>query len=219
MKIPMRIRILAAIVMGGVVVASSACGVDSTSPVPVQPSATPERVARLGPTEAEKALVGVADGTYRVLFDPTKDQVFALGPNRLEIPANAVCALGTSNYGPAYWNSPCAAETRPIRLTVTVKDANSDHPSVDFQPAMRFSPSKTESLYFYVPKVSRADARNWLILYCPPSGSGSGKCVNEAEFDNDLRTYIDYDASVLFRRIKHFSLYSVDGRSGYVVGE
>jgi hypothetical protein len=43
--------------------------------------------------------------------------------------------------------------------------------------------------------------------------------VNEAEFDSDLRTYIDYDASVLFRRIKHFSLFTVDGRSGYVVGE
>lgn len=219
MKIPMRIRILAAIVTGGVVVASSACGVDSTSPVPAQPSATPERVSRLAPTDAEKALVGVADGTYRVTFDPTKDHVFSLGPNRLELPANAVCALGTTSYGAEFWNSPCKPETRSVRLTVTVKDANSDHPSLDFQPAMRFNPSKTVSLYFYVPNVSRADARNWLILYCPPSGNGSGKCVNEAEFDNDLRTYVDYDASVLFRRIKHFSLYSVDGRSGYVVGE
>jgi hypothetical protein len=219
MKIPMRIRILAAIVTGGVVVASSACGVDSTNPVPVQPSATPERVSRFAPTQAEKALVGVADGTSRVTFDPSQDQVFSLGPNRLEIPAGAVCALGTSSYGPQYWNSPCMAETRLVRLTVTVRDANSDHPSVDFQPAMRFSPSKTVSLYMYVPRVSRTDARNWLILYCPPSGSGSGKCVNEAEFDRDLRTYVDYDASVLFRRLKHFSLFSVDGRSGYVVGE
>ena len=219
MKIPMRFRILATIVAGGVVVASSACGVESTSPVPVQPSVTAERAARLVPTAAEKALVGVADGTYRVTFDPTQNQVFALGPNRLEIPANAVCALGTSSYGSAFWNSPCTSETRPVRLTVTVKDANSDHPSVDFQPAMRFSPSKTVSLYFYVPRVTRTDARNWVIVYCPPSGNGSGKCVNEAELDRDLRTYVDYDASVLFRRIKHFSLYSVDSRSGYVVGE
>jgi hypothetical protein len=219
MKIPMRIRILAAIVTGGVVVASSACGVDSTSPVPVQASPTPERAARLGPTAAEKALVGVADGTYRVTFDPSRDQVFSLGPNRLEIPANAVCALGSSSYGSQYWNSPCTPERQPVRLTVIVKDANSDHPSVDFQPAMRFSPSKTVSLYFYVPRVTRTEARNWLILYCPPSGSGSGKCVNEAELDRDLRTYIDYDASVLFRRIKHFSRFTVDGRSGYVVGE
>jgi hypothetical protein len=218
MKMSKQFRIAALALVGGIVVASSACSVDSTAPAPQQSAAkTPERVSQFVPTDAQKALIGVTDGTYRVTFDPQRGQVFSLGPNRLEIPANAVCNMGTSGYGPAFWNAPCAPETRPITLTVTVKDANTDKPSVDFQPAMRFNPQSNVSLYMYVPQATRDDAKSWVILYCPPSGSGSGKCVNEALLDQDLRTYVDYDANVLFRRLKHFSRYAVD--SGYMVGE
>jgi len=218
MKMSKQFRIAALVLVGGIVVASSACSVDSTAPAPQQSAArTPERTSPFAPTEAQKALVGVTDGTYRVTFNPQQGQVLSLGPNRLEIPANAVCNMGTSGYGPAFWNSPCAPETRPVTLTVTVKDASSDHPSVDFQPAMRFNPQTTVSLYVYVPKVTRDDATNWVIQYCPASGTGSGQCVNEALTDPDLRTFVDYDASVVFRRLKHFSMYSVFG--GYIVGE
>ena len=35
--------------------------------------------------------------------------------------------------------------------------------------------------------------------------------------DPSLRTFVDYDASVLFRRLKHFSRYQVD--SGYINAE
>jgi hypothetical protein len=81
------------------------------------------------------------------------------------------------------------------------------------------------------PNVSVQDAKNWVILYCPTttsttSGSGSGgsgggkdgsKCVNEALNDKDLQTFINYDAKQLFRRIKHFSMYTVS--AGYLVTE
>jgi len=223
MKTSKRFRILALLLGGGIVVASSACGVDSldksTAPASSSQVTTPERASPFVPTAAQKALIGVTDGTYRVTFDPQRDQVFSLGPNRLEIPANAVCALGTSSYGAAFWNSPCTPETSPVRLTVTVKDAQSDHPSLEFQPAMRFNPQANVQLFMYVPNVSRADAKNWVITYCPSGGSGSGKCVNEAQTDNDLRTFVDYDNSVLFRRLKHFSLYRVDSSSGYIQPE
>jgi hypothetical protein len=226
MKSSKRFRILAVLLGGGIVVASSACNVDSlgksTAPASSSHVTTTERPSSFVPTAAQKALIGVTDGTYRVTFDPQTDQVLSLGPNRLEIPANAVCALGTTSYGPAFWNSPCTPQTSPVQLTVTVKNAASDHPSVDFQPAMRFNPQAVVSLYFYVPNVSQADAKNWIITYCPNSGSGStsgtsGGCVNEALTDPDLRTFVDYDASVLFRRLKHFSWYRVD--SGYMSGE
>jgi hypothetical protein len=226
MKITKRVRVLAAIVGSGIVVASSACGTDSTAPTPAAPAAkvtTPEARSGFAPTEASKALIGVADGTYTVTFNPGADQVFSLGPNRLEMPANSVCALGTSGYGPSFWDKPCTPETRPVTLAVTVKDASSSNPTVDFKPAMRFNPQTRVSLYFYVPRVTREDAKNWLILYCGngtrlSSGSGSsGSCVNEAATDPTLRTYVDYSTSVLFRRIKHFSVYRVD--SGYVSGE
>jgi hypothetical protein len=190
------------------------------------------------PTAAQKALIGVTDGTYRVTFDPQQNQVFSLGPNRLEIPANAVCAMGTSGYGAAFWNAPCAPQTNPVQLTVTVRNASSDHPSVEFNPAMRFNPQTNVSLFIYVPNVSQTDAKNWVITYCPNGGSGSlstsssgsgsgsgstsgssGQCVNEALTDPDLRTYVDYSASVLFRRLKHFSRYQVDSSGGYISAE
>jgi hypothetical protein len=235
MKFSKRFRILAVLLGGGIVVASSACGVDSldksTAPSNASHATTPEAKSSFVPSAAQKALIGVTDGTYHVAFNPQQNQVLSLGPNRLEIPANAVCALGTSGYGAAFWNAPCTPETGPVQLTVTVRNAASDNPSVDFQPAMRFNPSKNVQIFFYVPNVSQEDAKNWVITYCPNGGSGSfstsgsgstsgtsGKCVNEALTDPDLRTYVDYSASVLFRRLKHFSRYQVDS-GGVIYGE
>jgi hypothetical protein len=219
MKTSKRFRILAVLLGGGIVVASSACNVSSLDKS-VAPSrvTTTQRASTFVPTAAQKALIGVTDGTYRVTFDPKKDQVIPLGPNRLEIPAYAVCSLGGSSYGPAFWNAPCSPQMAPVQLTITVKNAASDNPSVDFQPAMRFSPDKVVQLFFYVPNVSQTDAKNWVITYCPNAGSGSiststsgsGGCVNEALTDPDLQTFVDYNASVLFRRLKHFSRYEVD---------
>ena len=233
MKTSKRFRILAVLLGGGIVVASSACNVSSLDKS-VAPSrgTTTQRTSTFVPTAAQKALIGVTDGTYRVTFDPQQNQVLSLGPNRLEIPANAVCKLGVTSYGPTVWNAPCTAQTAPVQLTVTVKNAASDNPSVDFQPAMRFSPDKVVQIFFYVPNVSQTDAKNWVITYCPNSGSGSiststsgsgssgsGGCVNEALTDPDLQTFVDYDASVLFRRLKHFSRYQVDDSGWLGSGE
>ncbi len=221
MKFSKRFRILAVVLGGGIVVASSACNVDSLDKAPSSAShaTTAERTSPFVPTEAQKALIGVTDGTYNVTFDPKQDQVLSLGPNHLNIPAFAVCKLGFSHYGPAYWDSPCTPETGPVNLTVVVKNAASDNPSVDFQPAMRFNPNKVVQLFFYVPNVSQTDAKNWVITYCSSAGSGagstgSGSCVNEALTDPALRTFVDYNAQVLFRRLKHFSRYEVD--SGFL---
>jgi hypothetical protein len=43
--------------------------------------------------------------------------------------------------------------------------------------------------------------------------------VNEALTDPDLKTYVDYNASVLFRRLKHFSVYRVDSSGGWIGSE
>ena len=235
MKFSKRFRIVALVLCGGVVVASSACSVNSKTIAPssASSSTTAVRSSPFVPTAAQKALIGVTDGTYKVTFDPKQDQVFSLGPNRLEIPAWAVCKLGTTSYGPEFWNASCTPQTTLVQLTITVKNAASDNPSVDFQPAMRFSPNKVVQLYFYVPNVSQQDAKNWVITYCPNAGSGStsltstnsgsgstgtsGGCLNEALTDPDLQTFVDYDANMLFRRLKHFSRYQVD--AGYVAGE
>lgn len=209
-----RVRILATVAVSGIVVASSACsGIDAPTSAPhVAP--TPERVSSFRPSEASKALIGVADGVYAIRINPNIDNNLSLGPNRLSLPAHSICRLGTSGYGSAYWDRPCTPQATPLVLTVTVKNAASKTPYVDFQPAMRFNPNKSVQIFFYVPQVNEADKKAWNILYCGSQSSGrpaEGGCVNEALSDADLTTYIDYGASVLFRRIKHFS--------GYVVSE
>lgn len=161
------------------------------------------------PSEADKALIGVTDGTYSVTFDPTKDESFALGPNHLDIPANGICNLVTSGYGAAYWDKPCTPQVLPVTLTVVIANAASDHPSINFYPAMRFNPSKTVNLFMYAPKVTPTDAKNWLMSYCPDLGA----CFDESLTDTSLATVIDYDHDMLFRRVKHFSGYTVAERS------
>mgnify|MGYP001796469522 CR=1 FL=1 len=66
------------------------------------------------PTAAEKALIGVVDGTYSVTFDPNKSESFALGPNHLDIPAGAVCDLLTSGSGTPSRDTPCHPEPPPV---------------------------------------------------------------------------------------------------------
>ena len=189
----------------------SACNVDN-SIAPVSHSTTPQAKAPLMPPGANMALYGVSDGTYVVTFDPTQNQNFYLGYNHLSIPAYSVCNLVTSGYGTAYWNQSCSPQTLPVTLTVTIKNAQSDSPSVDFLPAMRFNPTKTVQLFMYVPHATATDAKNWLMLYCPTSGSGSGKCIDESLTDPTLTSYVDYTSNLVFRRVKHFSGYVIAGR-------
>lgn len=193
-----RIALLAAALVLG------ACSADSTTAPTSQVSAksTPSMFV---PTAAAKALIGVVDGTYSVTVDPTRDNSFNLGPNHLDIPAYSICDMRYSGYGPGTWDRPCQPTFAPLVLTVIIKNASSDHPSMDFFPSMRFNPSKTVQLFMYAPNVSLTDAKNWQMLYCADLGG----CTNESLTDASLQTRIDYTNNVLFRRVKHFSGYTV----------
>jgi hypothetical protein len=238
MKMSKQFRIAAFVLGGGIVVASSACSVDSLDQTTAPRSLTPSLSASRGPrasTSADGAGSSVPDmsqdGTYGVTLDPTVANTLVMGANTLVIPANAVCSLGSSGYGPEFWNTPCTPETRSVALTVRVNSTSGAGASIDFNPSLRFSPSTNVLLTLSAPGVSKQDAKDWQILYCPSttsttSGSGSGgsgggkdgnKCVNESLTDKDLLTSVNYDARQLFRRIKHFSLYTV--ASGYLVTE
>ncbi len=179
-----------------------ACAGDVTAP---RPAASNEATSMFVPSEATKALIGVADGVYRVTFDPRRDETFTLGPNSLVIPADAVCNLSSSGYGVDMWNKRCKPESNKVTLTVTIKAAASVHPSIDFAPAMRFNPDKVVQLFMYAPHVTATDAKNWLMLYCPDKS----KCVDESLTDASLVTSIDRTHNMLFRRVKHFSGYTV----------
>jgi hypothetical protein len=230
MHISKKFRIATAVMVGGIVVASSACSTDaldqSTGPRSMSPTSANH--------DSDRSSFGAfpdmsKDGTYIVNIDPNVANTLVMGANRLEIPAGAVCDLGSTGYGPSFWNAPCAPQTRSMQLTVTISSSGGSGTSIDFNPSLRFNPASNVMLTLSAPNVSVQDAKNWVILYCPSttgwtSGSGSGgtgsgsgdKCVNESLNDKDLRTFIDYDAKQLFRRIKHFSIYRV---AGYTVAE
>jgi hypothetical protein len=218
MKLSKRFRILALVLGGGIVVASSACGVDSpdraTAPTSLSPS-TASLSRGPGQTGTPQS------GTFTITLDPQTTNTLSFGASKVVIPANAICAIGNSSYGPEFWNAPCDLQTSKVQLQVVVSQTSLGT-KLDFTPNLRFSPESNVQITLAAPQVQRQDAKDWLILYCSASatttsgngsgGSGSGngtKCVNEALTDKDLSTFVDYDFQQLTRRIKHFSVYTV----------
>ena len=182
----------------------AACAGEATAPVAPKNN-TQERTSPFVPTDAQRALVGVVDGTYHFTVDPSQTQNLQLGKSGLYIPANSICELGTSSYGVGTWNDACAPQTAPMTITAVVRNADTDHPSVEFQPALRFSPDKQVWLYMAVTNQATLDATK-VLYYCNETG-----CMDESQTDADLKSYVDTRNFMVFRRIKHFS--------GYVVAE
>jgi hypothetical protein len=182
------------------------CAGEATAPSAAQPKTmSAMRTSPFVPTDAQRALVGVADGTYSFTIDPSQAQSLQLGASHLDIPANAVCNLATSSYGVGTWADACDAQTEPFTITAVVRNAATDHPSVEFQPALRFSPESNVNLYMYVTDQATLDNTR-VMYYCNETG-----CMDESQSDADLRSNVDVENKVVFRRIKHFS--------GYVVAE
>ena len=182
----------------------AACAGEATAPV-APTLRTQERTSPFVPTDAQRALVGVVDGTYTFNINPSESQKLELGASGLYIPANAICEVGTSSYGIGTWNDACAPQTRPMTITAVVRNAATDHPSVEFQPALRFNPTKQVWLYMSVSNQATLDNTK-VLWYCNET-----TCMDESQTDSDLVSYVDREHFMVFRRIKHFS--------GYVVAE
>jgi hypothetical protein len=200
MRLPMmaryRISTITMLALAGVLL--SACAGDSLKPPAVQKTSQLQ-TSTFVPTAAQKALVGVSDGTYSITIDPTRNQTVSLGASRLDIPANAVCDLDHSSYGVGHWDEKCLPERSRFRITAVVRNAATDHPSVDFEPALRFNPDKNVNLYLYVTDDATLDASR-VVKYCNANG-----CVDESIADPDVASNVDLQNRVVFRRIKHFS--------------
>ncbi len=191
---------------GGLVAATvllSACAGESTAPVRADDATT-----ALAPSEVSRSMVGADDGSYTFTVDPSRQATLWIGGSALVIPAKSICRLADSGYGAAFWGANCAAESAPLTITATVKYAKSDHPRIDFEPALRFSPKKVVSLYMYVDAPASKD--DWNILYCSTAVRSS--CVDESIADPTLGAYV-LDRWV-YRRIRHFSGYVVTNLVG-----
>lgn len=237
MKMSKQFRIVATVLLGGIVVASSACSVDGVTPTATErtlaPTAQPQLAAGSGYAVAEKvgANSATTDGTYLFAVDPRVDQVLDLGRNRVVLPANSVCAIGVSGYGPTMWDRSCNPQRKPFTITVTVAGSGTENAGVDFQPAMRFNPAVSPVVMFLdVPGLNAATPYAWTVFYCPtPSGQPGARlgtnlmradptCVDESLTDPSLKVVPDYQNNLLSRRLKHFSAYQLFN-SGYTVSE
>jgi hypothetical protein len=200
--VPLRSLLVLAVLGQGV----AACAGDATSPTASSTVATLPSEG-LTPSGAAYALVGAVDGEYTFVVDPQDDVSLKIGPNHLDIPSNSICRIADSSYGPEFWDDKCRTERKPVIITAVVRNANSDHPRIDFEPALRFAPGKRVMLYMTLD--ARANQAEWTnIFYC--STGNRSFCVDESKDDPSLETTVR--DRLVYRRIKHFSGYIVLSR-------
>jgi hypothetical protein len=141
-------------------------------------------------------------GVKSFRYDHNKGVTQRLGDHVLVIPAGGICDPATSGYGPGTWENACAPLTHSIIITATTYADADGHPYIDFQPALRFVPTKETDLY--LKDGIRTDGTMLTIDYCTATG-----CTDESINDPSLATHRVGNSRILVRRIKHFSGYNI----------
>jgi hypothetical protein len=136
--------------------------------------------------------------------------VFFVGNHAVVFPARSICDPASSSYGEGQWDAPCTPLKRPLTITARLSTANGVR-AVDFSPSLRFVPSANPArwvwIFMYTPEARGADnLSSFNILFSPSLGATP---VNDVAEDVTLRTYVDTQSGMSYRRIKHFSGYLV----------
>jgi hypothetical protein len=139
--------------------------------------------------------------------------MFSLGNNAVYFPANSICDPATSSYGPDQWDAPCTPLDHDIAFHAEVRrDTVSGQTWVDFTPAVRFVPTNDPNQTVWMLMKAGVDVTDanyvGLAMQWMPTGSPD-LAVDEASTDSSLKTYVDIERDVVFRRVKHFSGYIV----------
>ncbi|HEY6218744.1 MAG TPA: hypothetical protein VIV65_01730 [Gemmatimonadaceae bacterium] len=150
-------------------------------------------------------------GTTSFVYSPKSGATKRFGDHMIVIPAGGVCALGSS-YGPTEWDAPCKAADAPILFTVTSFEDANGVPYVQFEPSVRFVPTK--ETYLYLKDGKRNVASMLAIRYCPTGGA----CYDESVSDATMETHRLANSRILYRRLKHFSGYSVTSAGDCIGG-
>ena len=136
--------------------------------------------------------------------------VFQLGPHAIYFPASSICDPAKSTYGVGEWDKPCPALRTPIRIHAEVRKIE-DRAWVEFSPELRFVPKRDASKWVWIwMRTDLAREHNGPqllnILWSPGLGIAG---VDESVDDPTLRTYVNRQGGVAYRRIKHFSAYQI----------
>ena len=207
MRLPARIILTGAAAL----VVSSCYGDAAVSPAGL-PTVSGNAVLRALVVETSvDFVIPAAGGTINVL-----------GAYTLTFPANAVCDPNASDtqtgYANAAWDAPCTPATGDIAVRATLRHVNGVLYS-DFQPALRFVPSETVTIAtdLLAPVVHYFDqagvTQGWAIGHTAAIGA---PLEFDALQDPSVRTIVVGSTGRVFRRIKHFSGYSVATGDGYV---
>ena len=181
----------------------SACSDQRSSPLSPQLESHAISRAMVGDTVVAEFTVSPWGGRYNVVYNLLK----------IDFPAGAICDIPTSSYGPTEWDKPCVPTTQSVRVKSKAWLDAQGHPHVDFQPAMRFSPTLVNGVQLYLKDPKGLFDPNATIFYCATDTN----CYDESLTDASLRTRYDAYNSMFYRRIKHFSGYNVTaGRAAEV---
>jgi len=134
-----------------------------------------------------------------------------IGEHKLVLPPGTICDPLRSGYGPSEWDAPCARITRPVTITARASVNQAGRARVDFSPALRFRPNTMgEVVSLFLLDREAASSDGFTILYCADSGA----CVDDAATDPSVGTLVEPSTGFIFRRLKHFSGYTIGvGRS------
>ena len=134
--------------------------------------------------------------------------MFVLGKHAVYFPDHSICDPATSGYGPESWDAPCTTLEAPIDFHAEIRSDGNGGAWVDFTPSVRFAPEQNVWIMMKTGvEANESNVRGLALLWAP--GLESAERVNEAAFDPSLKTYVDMQRSIVFRRIKHFSGYIV----------
>ncbi|HEX6058819.1 MAG TPA: hypothetical protein VFZ11_07345 [Gemmatimonadaceae bacterium] len=135
---------------------------------------------------------------------------FRLGNHGIFFPDHAICDPATSSYGVGHWDEPCDVLDQPIQIHAEVRTQDG-RSWVDFTPALRFAPSadSTQWVQIYLYSDGALDPDNLPEMTILWSSGIGDPGVDESVDDATQRTFVDIDHGIAFRRIKHFSGYSV----------
>ena len=169
---------------------AGACAEKTSAPTAeIRPFFVPAHFTEVG--EAETFRVSNSEGITK-----------RIGAHLINIPAGAICAL-ESDYGTTSWDQACDPLVGSVDITASVFVGPDGEPYVDFQPAMRFVPTKEVMLFLVEPRTD--GSKRSTVKYC----NNDGLCVDESLTDTSLRPFRVDTTSILGRRVKHFSGYTV----------
>jgi hypothetical protein len=163
-----------------------------------------DNVAPTSVVSAKKipAQYNIVLGTESFYYTPEDGAIQRIGDHMIVIPADGICDPETSGYGRGTWDLPCDPVNHSILITATSYADDQGRPYVDFEPALRFVPTKETMLYL---KDGYRDTPDQLaIYYCADL-----VCENEVESDPSLATHRVGKTSMMGRRLKHFSGYNI----------